>query len=39
MTVWDLRRRMSNGEFVRWRVYYGRLAQEQDLDQKLHGGG
>lgn len=34
MTVWDLRRRMGNGEFVRWNMYYARIAQQQELDQR-----
>lgn len=31
MTVDDLRERMSTDEFMRWQVYYGRLAQTQQL--------
>jgi hypothetical protein len=35
MTVAELRERISNQEFVRWGVYYGRKAQQQ----QLAGGG
>ena len=38
MTVKQLRT-MDNSEFVRWRIYYGRIAQQQDLEHKLQGGG
>lgn len=31
MTVDELRDRMTTAEFVRWQVYYGRLAQAQEL--------
>lgn len=34
MTVARLRQEMSNAEFVRWDVYYGRLAQQQELAAK-----
>lgn len=33
MTVRDLRARMPHAEFVRWNMYYARLAQEQELEQ------
>ena len=38
MTVGDLRRRMSNAEFVRWDMYYGRLAQQMELEQAKQKG-
>lgn len=31
MTVADLRTRMPADEFVRWSIYYGRLAQREQL--------
>jgi hypothetical protein len=34
MTVSELRERMSNDEFVRWSVYYARLAQQRELAAK-----
>jgi hypothetical protein len=34
-TVTELRASLSNQEFVRWSVYYGRKAQQQ----QLAGGG
>ena len=32
MTVARLRAEMSQAEFVRWGVYYGRLAQRAQMD-------
>lgn len=37
MTVAELRERMSNEEFQRWGVYYGRLAQRQELERATTG--
>lgn len=34
MTVADLRRRMTQHEFVQWGVYFGRKAQRQELEAK-----
>lgn len=34
MTVRRLRAEMSNAEFVRWNVYYARIAQQQQLEQR-----
>lgn len=34
MTVGELRERMSNEEFVRWSIYYGRKAQAAELEAK-----
>jgi hypothetical protein len=34
MTVTELEQRMSNAEFVRWMVYHGRRAQDQELAMK-----
>jgi hypothetical protein len=34
MTVEEMRERMSNEEFVRWSVYYGRKAQREELAAK-----
>ena len=34
MTVEEMRERMSNEEFVRWSVYYGRKAQREELAMK-----
>lgn len=31
MTVGELRVQMSNAEYVRWAVYHGRRAQEQEI--------
>lgn len=31
MTVDELRHRMGAEEFMHWQIYYGRLAQEQEL--------
>lgn len=33
MTVRELRVRMSHAEFLRWDMYYARLAQQQELEQ------
>lgn len=38
MTVSDLRRRMSHAEFVRWNIYYARIAQRQELEQAKQKG-
>lgn len=32
MTVAQLREQMSNDEYMRWSVYYGRIAQRQQLE-------
>lgn len=32
MTVARLRAQLSNDEYVRWCVYYGRMAQKQELE-------
>lgn len=34
MTVATLRASMSNDEFVRWGVYYARIAQREELEAK-----
>lgn len=34
MTVAEMEERMSNAEFVRWSIYYGRRAQERELAEK-----
>lgn len=34
MTVGRLRSEMSNDEFVRWGIYFGMKAQEQELQQQ-----
>jgi hypothetical protein len=34
MTVAEMEERMSNSEFVRWAVYYGRQNQRRELDSK-----
>lgn len=39
MTVSELRGRMDHAEFVRWGMYYARLAQQQELNQLMAGGG
>lgn len=39
MTVRDLRGRMDQAEFVRWAMYYARIAQQIELEQLLNGGG
>jgi hypothetical protein len=33
MTVQELRDRMTHAEFLRWDMYYARLAQQQELEQ------
>lgn len=33
MTVGRLRMVMSNDEFIRWGVYYARIAQREELEQ------
>lgn len=38
MTVDRLRHEMSNDEFVRWTVYFGRIAQQQELARLKAGG-
>lgn len=38
MTVDELRRRMSNAEFVRWNIYYAREAQQLELEQAKQKG-
>jgi hypothetical protein len=37
MTVRDLRTRMGNEEFVRWNMYYARVAQQQQLEALQRG--
>jgi hypothetical protein len=39
MTVARLRDEMSNEEFVRWEVYYARIAQRQELERLKQGSG
>jgi hypothetical protein len=39
MTVGRMRAEMSNDEFVRWGIYYGRKAQREELAAKAKGGG
>lgn len=40
MTLAEMRERMSSVEFLRWQVYYQRLAQRQELEAaKLKAGG
>lgn len=38
MTVGRLRDEMSNDEYVLWGVYYGRLAQREQLERLKAGG-
>lgn len=38
MTVQELRARMTQAEFVRWDMYYARIAQRQELDRLTAGG-
>lgn len=38
MTVGELRQRMTQAEFVRWSMYYARIAQEQELERLKQGG-
>jgi hypothetical protein len=33
-----LRAEMDNGEFVRWQVYYARIAQREELERLKAGG-
>ena len=33
MTVGELRARMGQAEFVRWRIYYARQAQRDEMDR------
>lgn len=33
MTVGEMRRRMTQAEFVRWDVYYARIAQAAELER------
>lgn len=33
MTVARLRAEMSNGEYVRWAMYYARIAQREELER------
>ena len=37
MTVGDMRARMSNAEFIRWEIYYQRIAQREELAAQLRG--
>lgn len=37
MTVSDLRRRMSQSEFLTWSMYYARQAQAQEIESKKAG--
>lgn len=37
-TVRQLRAEMDNAEFVRWAMYYARIAQEQELERLKNGG-
>lgn len=34
MTVAEVRQRMTQREFVEWSVFYGRRAQQMELEQK-----
>jgi len=38
MLVADMEERMSNAEYVGWRVFYARRAQQRELAQKMGGG-
>ena len=38
MTVREMRARMDNAEFVRWDMYYARIAQQQELERLKSGG-
>jgi hypothetical protein len=33
--VAELERTMSNDEFVRWHIYYARIAQRQELGERM----
>lgn len=37
-TVGELRRSMSHAEFLRWNMYYARIAQEAELERLKRGG-
>lgn len=39
MTVSQLREQMSSDEFMRWGVYYARIAQREELERLKAGGG
>jgi hypothetical protein len=39
ITVAALREQMSSDEFMRWGVYYARLAQRAELERLKAGGG
>jgi hypothetical protein len=39
MTVHNLRRTMSNEEFVAWSIFHGRKAQRQELATKMARNG
>ena len=34
MTVGEMRATMSNDEFIRWTIYHGRRAQENEMRSK-----
>lgn len=38
MLVADLRERMSNGEFIGWKMYYARKAQREELERLKQKG-
>lgn len=38
MTVREMRTRMDNAEFVRWDMYYARIAQQHELERLKAGG-
>ena len=38
MTVGELRARMTHAEFVRWGMYYARIAQQQELERLQREG-
>lgn len=37
-TVRELRTSMSHAEFLRWNMYYARIAQQQELERLKRGG-
>lgn len=37
MTVADMRQKLSMHEYVRWGVYYSRIAQRQELERLRSG--
>jgi hypothetical protein len=39
MTVAELRDRMGQEEFMRWSIYYGRIAQQRELEMAKARGG